>query len=196
MFKKYLTLSNLSTPIIAVFLLAILFVPDVKSWTIQGLMKIGLFQPEVSNNKLKDSSVAEIPHEVVFKDASENIIKLSSLRGKVVFINFWAIWCPPCLAEMPSINSLYNKYKNNKDVVFLMVDVDNKPKSSTTFMKTKKYDLPVHVLASPVPDQYFSGSMPTTVILDTAGMINFRHVGAADYSNPKISRLIDQLLLQ
>lgn len=189
-------MSNISTAILVLFLLAMFFSPDLKGRVIQGLMKIGFFQPdipkEVAGKESKAVPAVQIP-EVSFKDVTGRNIKLSELKGKVVFLNFWATWCPPCIAEMPSINKLRAKYKNNEKVVFLLVDVDSKIDASTAFMKKRKFDLPVYLPASEIPQEYFSGSMPTTVILDPTGAIAFHHVGGADYENPEVSAFIDKL---
>ncbi|MBB5439185.1 thiol-disulfide isomerase/thioredoxin [Pedobacter sp. AK017] len=194
--KKWYSFSNLSTAVLGVFLIAMFFSPDLKGTVIQGLMKIGLFQPDIPKEvagKVSNAAQAAQPPEVSFTDVTGKTINLSRLKGKVVFLNFWATWCPPCIAEMPSINKLRAKYKSNEKVVFLLVDVDSKIDASTAFMKKRKFDLPVYVPASEVPQEYFSGSMPTTVILDRAGGIAFHHVGGADYGNPEVSAFIDKL---
>ncbi|MES2830070.1 MAG: TlpA disulfide reductase family protein [Bacteroidota bacterium] len=193
--KKYLTLSNIITVILVVFLLAMFFSPALKGRVIQGLMTIGLFQPDVPKKPLANSTTSKqttMP-DASFTDVKGATILLSQLKGKVVFINFWATWCPPCIAEMPSINTLYSKYKDNQNVVFIMVDVDGKMEASTAFMQKREFKLPVYISASETPQEYFSGSMPTTVILDKSGNIVFRHVGAADYANPKVSEFINKL---
>lgn len=191
---KKSTINNIFTGILIVFVLILVFSPDAKGWVIQSLMKVGLFQPKVSEIKADEASAEVSGAGVLFKDSEGKVIDLASLKGKVVFVNFWATWCPPCIAEMPSINGLYKKHKDNNNVVFIMADVDGTMDKSLKFMKKKKYMLPVHVPASSMPKEYFAGSMPTTIILDKEGRLSFHHVGAADYSSPKISSFIDQLL--
>jgi len=194
--KKWFTFSNLSTVALMLFVMAMIFSPDVKGFVIQNLMKVGLFQPDLPKTSGQESgtAVAKTPtQEVLFLDGEGNTIKLSEQRGKVVFINFWATWCPPCIAEMPSIDKLYLKYKDNKNVMFLMVDVDGKYAASSAFMKNKGYSLPVYIPAGEIPEEFFAGSMPTTVILDKSGNIAFHHLGGADYSNPEVAAFIDKL---
>jgi len=172
------------------------FSPEVKGFAIQSLMKIGFFQPNIpqeANDIATKIPEQLVKQEVAFLDLKGNRVRLSDQIGKVVFINFWATWCPPCLAEMPSINTLYSKYKDNKNVVFLLVDVDDTPQKAAAFMKRKKYNLPVYTPATAIPEAYFSGSMPTTIILDKAGNLSFHHVGAANYNNPEVSAFIDKI---
>lgn len=190
--KKWFRRSNISTGILFLLLLAIIFSPDVKGYVIQGLMKIGLFQPNVPASAQSGISIPE--KAVYFKEMQGDTVNLSDLKGKVVFINFWATWCPPCIAEMPSINTLYAKYKNHKKIVFLMVDMDGKIEKSSAFMKKRKFDLPVFVPASEIPIQYFSGSLPTTLILNKEGNLVFKHMGGADYSHPEVSAFLDKLI--
>lgn len=133
--------------------------------------------------------------EFTVKDETGKKIALASLKGKVVFINFWATWCPPCRAEMPTINTLYNKLKKEEDVVFLLVDMDDTPyPKAQKYMDDNKLNLPVYAPESRIPSNFFSGALPTTVILDKEGNIALRHAGAADYSNPKVEALIRELL--
>lgn len=190
------SLSNVVTGILILFLLAMFFSPEVKGFAIQSLMKIGFFQPNIpqeANDIATKIPEQLVKQEVAFLDLKGNRVRLSDQIGKVVFINFWATWCPPCLAEMPSINTLYSKYKDNKNVVFLLVDVDDTPQKAAAFMKRKKYNLPVYTPATAIPEAYFSGSMPTTIILDKAGNLSFHHVGAANYNNPEVSAFIDKI---
>jgi len=198
--KSYITFSNVSNIVVLLLVITLVFSADAKGLVIEGLMKIGLFQPEVPKVESKSNAPAanttSPTQDVKFMDSKGNNINLSDQKGKVVFINFWATWCPPCIAEMPTIDQLHEKYKDKSDIMFLMVDVDGKVDESTTFMKDKGFHLPVHIPASEMPKALFAGSMPTTVILDKSGNIAFHHVGGADYSNPKISEFIDELIKQ
>ncbi|MFT3902919.1 MAG: TlpA disulfide reductase family protein [Niabella sp.] len=191
--KKFFSFSNITTALLAIFVVAMLISPDVKAWAIQGLMKVGLFQPGVES---ASATPNETPKEwdVNMVDGKGDTITGSSLKGKVVFVNVWATWCPPCIAEMPSIGKLYQKFKNNPDVMFLLVDADNNMKKANRFLNRRKLDLPVHNSNMELPAEWFQGSLPTTVILDKAGNIVYRHVGAADYGNEKFARFLDGLL--
>src|SRR5690606_15186932 len=126
-------------------------------------------------------------------DGSENTISLSELKGKVVFINFWATWCPPCIAEMPSIEKLYQTFKNNKNVVFIMADMDSDYKKAQAFMDKKHFSLPVYTPASSLPQNMFSGSLPTTVIINKKGEMVFNEKGAGDYGSKKVLEYLAEL---
>lgn len=173
-----------------ILILAVLFVPPVKAFMIRGLMEIGLFKPNVGNETLPDTPDLS---NVKFKDAKGKIVNLGELKGKVVFLNFWATWCPPCLAEMPSVNKLHQQFKNDADVVFLMIDADGDFQKAQAYMDKRKYQMPVYTFASELPRELFKGSLPTTIVFDKKGRISFNEEGAANYSNPKFIAFIKQL---
>lgn len=194
MIKKWITKSNIGNALFFIAMMVLIFNADAKSWLMQGLMKIGFFQPEISQTTAFKETQPSIA-DVQFIDVNGQQVNLSSLNGKVVFINFWATWCPPCIAEMPSINAFYQKFKDNPNVVFLMVDVDGNFKKSEKFMQRRNFDLKVWNAASSIPETYLGGSIPTTVILDKQGRLVFRHEGGADYENKDFQESINKLAL-
>lgn len=118
-------------------------------------------------------------------------INMQSLKNKVVLVNFWATWCPPCVAEMPSFQSLYNDYGDK--VVFLFIANDD-PEKVNTFLENKGYDLPVFFQASGVPEAMNSNSLPTTYIINSSGSIVVSKVGAADWDSNRVRALLDRQL--
>ncbi|MEQ7800195.1 TlpA disulfide reductase family protein [Pedobacter sp. ASV1-7] len=131
---------------------------------------------------------------ISFLDEQKKAVALNDLKGKVVFINFWATWCPPCVREMPSINNLKKHYKNNKDLVFLMVDVDGNYDVSKKFMEKNNLDLPLYMPNGEIPSRFLGNSIPTTVILDKTGKMVARIEGGRDYMAPEIISSMDDLL--
>ncbi len=118
---------------------------------------------------------------------------LNQAQGKVVFLNMWATWCPPCIAEMPAIQELYNKYKNNFDIVFVFATTD--PKATVDkFMADKGYDLPIYYIHSSPPQQLASNTIPITFLIGKNGGIAIRKIGAADWKSKKVTSAIDGLL--
>jgi thiol-disulfide isomerase/thioredoxin len=185
-----LTKKNIFNILFVALVLVILFIPSAKAFMIQGLMEIGLFKPNVEKKTLPVT--ADLSH-IQFKDANGKIVNLEALKGKVIFINFWATWCPPCLAEMPSVNRLYEQFKNDSEVVFLMIDADSDSPKAQAYMDRKSYKLPVYTFASQLPKELFKGSLPTTIVFDKKGRISFNEEGAANYANPKFIAFIKQL---
>ncbi|MFD0766676.1 TlpA family protein disulfide reductase [Mucilaginibacter lutimaris] len=187
--SKILTRSNLVNGLLIALFLLVLFVPSVKGLFIRGLMKVGFFQPDIAQTI--DTPVMLPP--VIFEGADGHMLNLQGQRGKVVFINFWATWCPPCVAEMPSINELYGKLKDNKNIVFIMVDADGDFNKSALFMLKHNYTMPLYRVTGNFPESLFKGTLPTTVIFDKQGKMVFRHEGSADYGGTKVSDYLQQL---
>lgn len=171
--------------------LVLFFVPSARAFLMQGLMSIGLFSPNVE--EVPKQAQNPIMGDIHFKNKNDQLTSLSDLKGKVVFINFWATWCPPCLAEMPSINRLQQKFKGEKDIVFMMISGEDDFKKSLDFLDKKGYALPQYALASNFPPELYNGSIPTTLVLDKKGQLAYHHVGAANYGSEKFIALLAKL---
>jgi thiol-disulfide isomerase/thioredoxin len=191
--KKHLTKSSILNALFFVLLLVILFVPSAKAMLMQGLMQIGLFKPDTEVKTAGMLPIEQGSATIRFSDSKGKTFTLQDLKGKVVFLNFWATWCPPCLAEMPSINKLYERYKNDPQVVFVLVDADGKLDKAQAYLDRKQFDLPVYTLDTAVPDVLFSGSLPTTVVLDKQGRISYNESGAANYASKTFIKFIETI---
>src|ERR1700754_5234198 len=133
MINKKLTTGNILYGLFTVAVLIILINPAAKSLLIRGLMNIGFFQPHIPV-AVSQKPLADVL-SITFRDTKGQTINTTDLKGKVIFVNFWATWCPPCIAEMPSVNQLYTRFKNNNNVVFMVVDVDNDYTKALAFMQ-------------------------------------------------------------
>lgn len=120
-------------------------------------------------------------------DVHNTPVDFTVFKGKVVFVNNWASWCPPCIAEMPSIQKLKNSLEM-EDVVFVMVSFDQDADKAVAFMKKKGYDFEVYFPGGNYP--YATSSIPATFIIDKAGNVIASHTGMADYSQQAV---VDQL---
>ena len=109
--------------------------------TLQGfILKTGLFNPDLEQAEPLGST--ELRMQLV--NAQNEEINLQDYRGKVVFINFWATWCPPCIAEMPDIDALYQRVHASQpdDVVFVMASVDEQAERVWKFADRKSFSFP------------------------------------------------------
>lgn len=192
--KKLFSSSFIYNGILVALFFFLVFSASGKGFLIQGLMKIGFFQPKLESRSSL-TKAGEPVADILFQNSNGTGIHIDQLRGKVVFINFWATWCPPCIAEMPSIDRLHTSLKDNKQIVFIMVDVDNDLKKSTRFMISHQLHLDVYKAMTEVPGNMLGGSIPTTIILDKTGHIVFSHAGGADYSNPAVLPYLENLAL-
>ena len=185
---------NWSTAALIVVCIVLFVSPDAKAWVMRQVLSTGLLNSKFEEKKTEqDLASINIENFIVKKDNGE-IINTSELKGKVVFINFWASWCPPCRAEFPSVQAFYERYKANNDLVFLTVNLDDDATAGKMFLEKEKYTIPFWVSASAIPKVYFDGSLPTTVVLDKTGKIRMHHTGMADYSKESFFEEIDTLL--
>ncbi len=182
-------------------ILSMIFVPEVKATMQQGLMKLGFFNPDLEESTLTNTTEdahaqpAEPANYIMnMLDQKGNRISLEELKGKVVFINFWATWCGPCIAEMPSIQKLHDKFRDNPDVVFVILEAEGNKAKATKFMESRKLNLPIYYPASEIPSEFFRGSLPTTVILDKQGNIAHITEGMADYSGQDVVDFLNKVI--
>lgn len=120
-------------------------------------------------------------------------VDINDHKGKVLFVNLWATWCPPCVGEMPEIQALYDNYKNDDRIQFLLISNESINKISG-FINRKSYSFPVFSSVSPAPQVFESNSIPTTFLLSKNGDIIIRETGAANWSGKKMTDLIDRLM--
>jgi thiol-disulfide isomerase/thioredoxin len=161
-----------------VALVLLFFNSNAKAWLLRQMMWTGLFNAELN----KEAVVASGHTTFGFMTADGKLSSTADLEGKVVFVNFWATWCPPCIAEMPSLNALYEKLKNEPGIVFLFVNEDNDYSKAAAYLKRKGFSLPVVRQHGQVPKEIFSGTLPTTVVLNKNGQIVLKEEGLANYN--------------
>ena len=120
-------------------------------------------------------------------------INLQELKGKVLFINEWATWCPPCVGEMPEIQALYHKFKDNPNIQFLMISNESTAKIKS-FIEGKGYTFPVYSARSRAPQPFQSSSIPTTFLISKSGKIVITETGAMNWGGSKMENIVMGLL--
>ena len=115
----------------------------------------------------------------------------AAFKEKVVFINFWATWCPPCIAEMPTIEKLYQKFKNR--IGFACISNESL-EAIRAFKTKKKYSFPMYQIEMEVPDEFEPERIPATFIISGDRKVALKHVGGADWSHEKVINFIEELI--
>lgn len=127
----------------------------------------------------------------VLTNADGIAVPFEQSLGKVVLVNFWATWCPPCLAELPSLQNLYDQLGDQVDFYF----VTNEPLDHVhSFLNKKGYSIPIYQSLSNIPKELSSQSLPTTYLISKEGSIVVKEIGAAQWDREKIRVLIDSLV--
>ncbi len=151
----------------------------------QLVLYSGLFQP----SELKEDRVAS--YDFVIEDMEGTKVPFSEFKGKTVFINFWATWCPPCIAEMPDIHSLYDEV--GSEVEFVMISLDQEEEKARKFVANRNFEFPVYFLRSRLPASYDTHAIPTTYLLDQNGKIHIENHGMAKYNTKSFKKLLAEL---
>ena len=177
------------TNIIFLIIIAILIIPQTRQ-PIQILLHKGLalFSPSVIE---KEKRIVLTDYNWNLMDEHGKAYDFNNAKGKVVLINFWATWCPPCIAEMPSMEKLYKDYKN--DIVFLFV-TEEEQEAISKFKDKNAYDFVVYSSLSKHPEIFETRSIPRTYILDKEGQVAIDKSGAADWNSDSVRELLDTLL--
>jgi len=154
-------------------------------------------KPELSAPDPEEMEVTTVDFEsnmLLFNDLEGNEFSLRNFENKVLFINYWATWCNPCLAEMPSMVELYNQYKENDNVVFLYL---SKEDTDTIIDYISKDDslgqLPIYKVVTD-DDLFSTRGIPTTFIVNRNGEIVIKDVGSAVWNDQSVVDYLDKLL--
>ncbi len=176
-----------SNVIFIVVLGLIFFTPlgtELKVW----VNRLFAFSPSVEAVSDQESISGQ---QWVLKGEDGKEISFDDLKGKVILVNFWATWCPPCIAEKPSFQELYNDYKDK--VVFLFVTSESEEKVKA-FKQKHGYTLPIYYPVSEPPEAMQSNSIPASFVIDKKGIIVVKKFRAADWNSSSFRTIIDGLL--
>ncbi|MEB8330169.1 TlpA disulfide reductase family protein [Flavobacteriaceae bacterium KMM 6897] len=188
--------------VVAITLYATGMHTEIIGFAQRGLLATGLMNPDVEEitqvrkniNEMETATISahkNADFNLKLIDKEGNTKSLAELKGKVIFMNFWATWCPPCIAEMPSIDKLHKEMGD--EVVFVMLSLDKDFQKAKDFDKRKGYDLPIYALGSNLPTMYQSSSIPTTFVIDSKGYLVLEHKGMADYDTAEFKVFLEKL---
>ena len=141
-----------------------------------------------------DKTINSKAPDFTLSDLQGKSIALSSLKGKVVLLNFWATWCPPCKAEMPAMNRLYHEIKA-RGFEIIAVSTDTSLSTIRDYLAKNRVDFPIlHDEKKSVSKQYRVFSMPTTFLIDKNGTIVEKFYGEYDWTDSDVRKQIEKLL--
>lgn len=169
--------------ILFVVVIALLLYPKSKTWILRQIS----FSPGVEK---VEKRVKLTNYDWALQGQNTENYDFNQAKGKVAIVNFWATWCVPCIAEMPSLQTLYDDYGDK--VVFLLVTSDSKDKVFP-FIKEKGFNMPIYNQISNAPEEFYTRTIPKTFLVDKNGNIVI-DAGRADWNTKKVRRLLDKLL--
>ena len=153
--------------------------------------------PKLEAPSSEDMKVSTIDFEsnmLQFSDLDNNIFTIQDFKGKNLFINYWATWCNPCLAEMPYMAELYENYQNQDDLIFLYLSREKLDTIKNYIPKDESLkNLPIYKIVT--DDEFFATSgIPTTFIVNSKGEVVVKDVCSAFWNDESVFKFLDQLI--
>ena len=134
--------------------------------------------------------VDTVAPEFSLSDGSQSV-DLAKLRGKVVLLNFWASWCPPCIAELPTLMELHRRMP---EVVVVAISIDEDPEKYQNFLKKNHVDLlSVRDPSQRIETMYGTVQIPETYVIDRQGRVRRKFVSAQNWTSPEIMEYLAKL---
>ena len=133
-------------------------------------------------------------YQIIKSLKENNIFTLQNFKGKNLFINYWATWCNPCLAEMPYMAELYENYKDEEDIIFLYLSREKLETIKNYIPKDESLQqLPIYKIIT--DDEFFATSgIPTTFIVNSDGEVIVKDLGSAFWNDESVFKFIDNLI--
>jgi thiol-disulfide isomerase/thioredoxin len=182
--------SNQWANIIFIVLILVLIIPQTRKPIQIVVNKVFAFSPSVTDEE--DRKELE-SYSWTLETASGSKVDFAKSKGKVIIVNYWATWCPPCIAEMPSFQELYTDYKDEVEFYFISGE-DHE--TTNNFLKRKGYNFSSYRMLSEDPKPLDGYTLPSTYVIDINGTIVVDKKGAADWNSQNFRNLLSQLLVE
>lgn len=159
-----------------------------------GMTILGWFYFQGGSGGMHAALINKKAPEFTVVDEKGKKVKLSDFKGRPVILHFWATWCPPCRAEFPHLNTLYQGMKTG-DAVLLAVSLDEEGKKAVdVFRKKVSFDFPIYFNPSQdVADLYATFGLPETFFINRQGVVVKKYLGPQDWTSPAIKDQISKL---
>ncbi len=183
---------NKFSNLLFIALIALLIIPQSRTFVQVNLQKLIVkFSPFGPKEIDKNEQIALSPFDYKLSTLDGIHVDSPIGKGKVTFISYWATWCPPCIAEIPSLEELYADYGNKVNFLFITNEEADKVQK---FLEKKELNIPAVLPRMNTPEQLFEKSIPTNYIIDKKGNIVLKEQGAADWNTQEMRSLIESLL--
>lgn len=160
---------------------------EIGAFLQRGILELGLMKPE--QIEVTERNLISYDFELV--DVHGQTIDFNDFKNKTVLINFWATWCPPCKAEMPDLENLYQK--TNSKIDFVMVARDDNFQKAIDYVNDKNFSFPIYQMRSRTPKELVSNSIPSTFVISPQGEIAAKRVGMAKFDTEEFKEFLISL---
>lgn len=155
----------------------------------QLVVATGVLQPDT---ELAESEQLPADYSMSLKTINGTPLTLDSFKDKVIFMNFWATWCPPCVAEMPDIQKLYDSVDHTK-IKFVMISLDEDRSKVQPFMDQRDFTMPVYFPGGPRPEVFQTSAIPSTFVISPEGKIVAKRSGLASYNTEDFRAFLNNM---
>jgi thiol-disulfide isomerase/thioredoxin len=185
--KPKLNFSN----VLSVIIIIVLIIPQTRKPIQIAVNKVmALISPHVETRSER-RKISDFNYKLESLDAKP--YNLTQSEYKVTIVSFWATWCPPCIAELPSLNNLYKDYKDKVEFVFIS---NEKPSVLKNFLKENEYNFPVYIPVGEAQDIYFKPrTIPRTLLIDRNSRVVIIQESARNWNSDKIRGILDKLVV-
>lgn len=170
-------------------IIAVLYITGLHTQVIgtmqQALLWTGLMDANPSEVEKNAKFLSDQDYQFVMETAGNETLSLNDFRGSVIFVNIWASWCPPCIAEMPTIEKLYSELKDHENIRFILLSMDEEQDRAINFMESRDFKTPYLFPKSRIPTAIRGTVLPTTYVISKDGHVIYEKRGLADYSSPE-----------
>lgn len=161
----------------------------VQGWMQQAILATGLFQ---ADTVWAEDEAEPASYDLSLESINGQPVHMEAFRGRTIFLNLWATWCAPCLAEMPYIQKLYEDL-GDEGIEFVTIATDDDFDVSRRFIEDKEYTFPVYRVIGSMPTLYQSPMLPTTWVISPDGKLATVHAGMANYNTKGFKRFLRSL---
>ncbi|UJP63616.1 TlpA family protein disulfide reductase [Mongoliitalea daihaiensis] len=151
------------------------------------LLNTGLKKPKAI---LISEETEQFSYEGNFVNQLGETVALEDYKGKTLFVNVWATWCPYCREELPAINTLHQKFGDNNELAFLTISVDKKFEKTLQYMQEKSYSFPVVHAVDGLNVSIDGSTLPTTLVINPKGQIVFFQKGKYDFGTEEFEKIL------
>jgi len=181
---------RITTDILFYLLILSLLIPFSRKFVATGMNKLTMHRPAIIR-EASQVSLLDDDYDWTLMDIEGSPVSFREFKGEVVFLSIWATWCPPCRAEMPNIQRLFEQYGDQ--VSFVLASQED-PETILRFMEDQGYSMPIYRLVQNPPAKLSTSSIPTSFLISPEGKIQVRKTGAAKWDGKFFTAYLDELL--
>lgn len=183
---------RITTDLLFYLLILSLLIPFSRKFVATGMNRMTMHRPSIIRESSR-VSLLEDDYNWTLMDMEGTPVSFREFTDDMVFLSFWATWCPPCRAEMPNIQHLFEEYGDRVNFILASQEA---PETIQRFMEDHGYSMPVYRLVENPPLRLSTTTIPTTFLIGPGGKIHVRKTGAARWDGKFFTAYLDKMLLQ